>query len=71
MGHKRYLIHVARFNLGVLMRALYGKGTPKEAQRPATPWFSSSEDSALTFALIAVIDGNPAALVITTATSAN
>ena len=29
--HKRYLIHVAGFNLGVLMRALYGQGTPKEA----------------------------------------
>ena len=24
--HKRYLIHVAGFNLGVLMRALYGQG---------------------------------------------
>ena len=29
--HKRYLIHVAGFNLGVLMRALYGQGTPREA----------------------------------------
>ena len=26
---KRYLIHVAGFNLGVLMRALFGVGTPK------------------------------------------
>ena len=26
---KRYLIHVAGFNLGVLMRALFGAGTPK------------------------------------------
>src|SRR5262249_39929220 len=29
--HKRYLIHVAGFNLGVLMRALHGRGTPREA----------------------------------------
>ena len=26
---KRYLIHVCGFNLGVLMRALFGVGTPK------------------------------------------
>ena len=26
---KRYLIHVAGFNLGVLMRALFGARTPK------------------------------------------
>lgn len=29
--HKRYLIHVAGFNLGILMRALTGRGTPREA----------------------------------------
>ena len=28
--HKRYLIHVAGFNLGILMRLLLGAGTPKE-----------------------------------------
>ena len=26
---KRYLIHVAAFNLGILMRSLIGKGTPR------------------------------------------
>ena len=26
---KRYIIHVAGFNLGVLVRALFGAGTPK------------------------------------------
>jgi transposase len=25
--HKRYLIHVAGFNLGILMRAMFGQGT--------------------------------------------
>lgn len=29
--HKRYLIHVAGFNLGVLMRALFNCGTPRKA----------------------------------------
>src|SRR4029453_5579671 len=29
--HKRYLIHVAGHNLGLLMRRLIGAGTPKEA----------------------------------------
>lgn len=29
--HKRYLIHVAGYNLGLLMRQLIGAGTPKEA----------------------------------------
>ena len=29
--HKRYLIHVAGHNLGLLMRLLVGAGTPKEA----------------------------------------
>ena len=28
--HKRYLVHVAGHNLGILMRALYGQGTPRE-----------------------------------------
>src|SRR3546814_13089227 len=30
--HKRYLIHVAGFNLGILMRALFGCGTPRGAR---------------------------------------
>jgi hypothetical protein len=29
--HKRYLIHVAGYNLSLLMRQLIGAGTPKEA----------------------------------------
>ena len=28
--HKRYLVHVAGYNLGILMRALFGAGTPRE-----------------------------------------
>ena len=40
--HKRYLIHVAGFNLGVLMRALYGQGTRGRLRRPYPPSFSFS-----------------------------
>jgi hypothetical protein len=29
--HKRYLIHVAGHNIGILMRLLVGTGTPREA----------------------------------------
>ena len=30
--HKRYLIHVAGYNLGLVMRLLTGAGTPRESQ---------------------------------------
>src|SRR6185312_4002911 len=30
-AHKRYLVHVAGFNLGILMRALFGCGAPRQA----------------------------------------
>ncbi|WP_295461166.1 transposase [uncultured Thiodictyon sp.] len=39
--HKRYLIHVAGFNLSVLMRALYGQAHRGRPQRPQSPLFSS------------------------------
>jgi transposase len=29
--HKRYLVHLAGHNLGILMRLLIGAGTPREA----------------------------------------
>jgi len=32
--HKRYLVHVAGHNLGILMRLLVGAGTPREAGGP-------------------------------------
>jgi hypothetical protein len=63
--HKRYLIHVAGFNLGVLMRALYGQGTPREAADAGIAFiFVLRTDAGLTFGLIAVIVGEPAALII-------
>jgi hypothetical protein len=40
--HKRYLVHVARHDLGVLMRLLIGAGTPREAAAPALTYLCSS-----------------------------
>jgi hypothetical protein len=44
--HKRYLLHVAGYNLSLLMRQVIGAGTPREAVAggygaifvPLTPW---------------------------------
>ncbi len=66
--HKRYLIHVAGFNLGLLMRALYGQGTPREAAEALYALlFVLQSDAALAFALITPIDGERAAIVIVVA----
>jgi transposase len=63
--HKRYLIHVAGFNLGILMRAMFGKGTPREAASArSVVLFVIQTDSALAIAVISAIDGETAMLVI-------
>lgn len=36
--HKRYLLHVCGYNLGLIMRALFGHGTPKEAAGALHGW---------------------------------
>lgn len=71
--HKRYLIHVAGFNLGVLMRALFGCGTPKEAADARKGMlFVVQTDDACAIIVTAVIDGRPALFVATfAAESAN
>ena len=62
-----YLIHVAGFNLGVLMRALYGQGTPRETEALYALFFVLQSDAALAFALIAAVEGELAAIVIVAA----
>jgi len=44
--HKRYLLHVAGFNLGILMRARFGCGTPREdaSARSALLFVIQTED---------------------------
>jgi len=63
---KRYLIHVAGFNLGILMRALIGRGTPRELVEAAKSalLFVIQTDSATAIVITAEIDGAPAMLVI-------
>jgi transposase len=63
--HKRYLIHVAGFNLGILMRALFGSGTPKQAASARTAAVLIVQaDQALAIALIHQGNDEIATLVI-------
>jgi len=66
--HKRYLVHVAGYNLGVLMRALVGAGTPREA---AAAWnafvFVIQAAQAIVVVVVAGCDAQIAALVIAVA----
>ena len=62
--HKRYLIHVAGFNLGVLMRAWFGCGTPKEAaDAQKGVLLVVQTDDAYAIIGAAIIDGQPALFV--------
>ncbi len=70
--HKRYLVHVAGFNLGVLMRALFGHGTPREAADARNGvLFVLRTDPLLVFGLFAVIDDRPAAFLVTVGPASN
>jgi len=63
--HKRYLIQVAGFNLGILMRALFGRGTPREAASfKKALLFVIQSDVALAIAIVAQIEGKAAMFVI-------
>ena len=43
-------------SIGVLMRALYGQGTPREAAEAVPPYFVLQSDAALAFGLIATVN---------------
>jgi transposase len=64
--HKRYLIHVAGHNLGILMRLLIGAGTPKEAAARAfaSLLFLYSAEVTAIILVIATPDRFAAVLVI-------
>jgi hypothetical protein len=66
--HKRYLVHIARYNLGILMRALFGAGTPKEvaAIRNAFSFIIHARDT-FTIVVLMVFDAQVVALLITIA----
>ncbi len=66
--HNRYLVHVGGFNLGVLMRARSGRGTPTEAANVSSALlFVIQADVALAVAIVTLIEGNAVILVITIA----
>jgi len=63
--HKRYLVHVAGFNLGILMRALFGCGTPREAASASRAvLFVLQADTMLVLAFIGEFDGERGMLLI-------
>ncbi|WP_327195197.1 transposase [Sphingomonas sp. LH128] len=67
--HKRYLIHVAGFNLGILMRALFGCGTPREAANVApVALFVFQTETTLLFAFVTRAGNENAALLIAIST---
>ena len=63
--HKRYLVHVAGYNLGVLRRALFGAGTPREAAnvRFAFLVIIPAADM-IAFVILAASDAETAALIV-------
>jgi transposase len=63
--HKRYLIHVAGYNLGILMRALFGCGTPKEAAGASRAvLFVLQAEATLLLAFTGEFDGEHGMLLI-------
>ena len=67
--HKRYLIHVAGFNLGILMRELFGWGTPREAASARNALlFVIQTEVAIAIVIIADIAGEVAMLTVVATT---
>ena len=63
--HKRSLVHVAGYNLGILMRELFGAGTPREAAnvRFAFLFLIQAADT-VAFVILAASDAETAALMV-------
>jgi transposase len=64
--HKRYLIHVAGHNLGLIMRLLTGAGTPREFRARASACLAAAmtPTGGLCLLLIVAIDDQTAALTL-------
>ena len=63
---KRYLIHVAGYNLGLIMRLLTGAGTPRELAAWASAWVGAilTPDGGLTAVLLVTVEDQIAVLVV-------
>lgn len=65
--HKRYLIHVAGYNLGLIMRLLTGAGTPRELHARGSAYlFCVILPDAALLAIIAFADKHPIAVLAIT-----
>ena len=64
--HKRYLVHVAGYNLGLVMRLLVGAGTPREflARASAHLLLLATADNATLIVLIVATSTETAVLAI-------
>ena len=64
--HKRYLIHVAGYNLGLILRLLTGVGTPREFLAGASVWLGATQDldGALIVILFVAAEGQIAAIAV-------
>ena len=63
--HKRYLVHVAGYNLGILMRALFGAGTPSEAANVEFAFlFIIQAADTIAFVILAASNAETAALIV-------
>jgi hypothetical protein len=64
--HKRYLIHVAGYNLGLIMRLLTGAGTPREFRARASAYFAAAvtPTGGLFLLLVLATDDQTAALAL-------
>ena len=63
--HKRYLVHVAGYNLGLIMRLLVGAGTPKELMAGASAHlilFATATNAAT--GILIVVTGVQAAMLV-------
>jgi transposase len=64
--HKRYLVHVAGYNLGLIMRLLTGAGTPREFLARASVWLGATQDAdgALIVILLVAASDQGAAIAV-------
>jgi transposase len=63
---KRYLIHVAGYNLGLIMRLLTGAGTPRGLAARTSAWIGAilTPDGGLTAILLVTVEDQAAVLVV-------
>ena len=62
---KRYLVHVAGYNLGLVMRLLVGAGTPREfLARASARLFAIAADDGAALVVLAVATGTEAAMLV-------